>query len=148
MRKPNSNELHVGAIIGLLVLTISTSAHASGASVSNGWFRKLPAGLPAAGYFTLHNGGSKTISLTGASSPACSMLVLHNSENMGGMMHMDDVSGVDVLPAATVNFAPGGYHLMCIKPALALGARVPVSLQFLDGTKLQTEFVVRDANGK
>ena len=148
MRKPNSNELHIGAIVGLLIMALGTNAHASGASVSNGWFRKLPADLPAAGYFTLHNSGNKTISLSGASSPACGMLMLHNSENMGGMMHMDDVSGVDVAPAATVDFAPGGYHLMCMKPALALGAKVPVTLRFLDGTKLQTEFVVRDANGK
>ena len=148
MHKPNSNELHIGAIAALLVIVLSTNAHATGASVSNGWFRKLPANLPAAGYFTLHNEGGKTISLTGASSPACGMLMLHISENMGGMMHMEDVSGVDVAPAATVNFAPGGYHLMCMKPALTLGARVPVTLQFLDGSKLQTEFVVRAANGK
>lgn len=148
MRKPNSNELHIGAIAALLVLVLSTSAHATGTSVSNGWFRKLPANLPAAGYFTLHNGGSKTISLTSASSPACGMLMLHVSENMGGMMHMNDVSGVDVAPGATVAFAPGGYHLMCMKPALTLGAKVPVTLQFLDGSKLQAEFIVRDANGK
>jgi len=150
IRNPNSNELHIGAIAGLALLALTVQADASGASVSNGWIRKLPSGLPAAGYFDLHNGGAKSISLTGANSPGCGMLMLHKSEDMGGMMHMDDVSGVDVAPGATIKFAPGGYHLMCMspKPSLTPGSTVPVTLEFADGTKLPTTFAVRDANGK
>ena len=49
MHNPNSNELHIGAIAGLALLAFTVQADASGASVSNGWIRKLPAGLPAAG---------------------------------------------------------------------------------------------------
>jgi periplasmic copper chaperone A len=150
MRRMNSNELHIGAIAALVLLALTAQADASGTSVSNGWIRKLPSGLPAAGYFDLHNGGDKTITLTGASSPGCGMLMLHRSENMGGMMHMDDVSGVDVAPGATVKFAPGGYHLMCMgsKPSLTPGSTVPVTLIFADGSKPQFIFSVRDANGK
>ena len=150
IRNPNSNDLHIGVIAALVLFVLTAQADASGASVSNGWFRKLPSGLPAAGYFELHNGGDKTISLTGASSPGCGMLMLHKSENMGGMMHMDDVSGVDVAPGATIKFAPGGYHLMCMspKPSLTPGSTVPVTFVFTDGTKPQFPFAVRHANGK
>jgi len=134
----------------MMLLVFTAHAFAAGAAVSNGWFRMLPANLPSAGYFDLHNGGSKTISLTGASSPACGMLMLHKSENMGGMMHMEDVAAVDVAPGRTIKFAPSKYHLMCMDatPALKAGAHVPVTLEFADGSKLQSTFAVRDANGK
>jgi len=66
------------------------------------------------------------------------MLMLHRSENVGGTMRMDDVSSVEVAPGATLKFAPGGYHLMCMDPSPALkpGARVAVTLSFVDGTKV------------
>ena len=141
--------IHLAASAALAVLIFASPAEAAPA-VGNGWIRLLPAGLPAAGYFDLHNGGDKTISLTGAGSPACGMLMLHRSENVGGTMRMDDVSSVEVAPGATLKFAPGGYHLMCMDPSPALkpGARVAVTLSFVDGTKVTSEFSVRGAAGK
>jgi copper(I)-binding protein len=148
--KPSSNELHFSAIAALAVLVLSVSANGAGVSVNNAWFRKLPENLPAAGYFDLHNGGGKIMSLIGASSPACGMLMLHRSVNMGGMERMDDVTAIDVAPGGTVKFAPGGYHLMCMEPKASFetGAQIPVTLEFADGSKLQVKVAVRDANGK
>jgi periplasmic copper chaperone A len=130
-------------------LLLSAAAQAAGPTIGNAWFRALPAQLPAGGYFDLHNGGAKTISLVGADSPACGMLMLHKSERSGGMEHMTEVARVDVPPGGTVSFAPGGYHLMCMDPMpmLKIGARVPVTLQFADGTSLRAEFAVRNAAG-
>jgi periplasmic copper chaperone A len=78
------------------------------------------------------------------------MLMLHKSENIGGMMRMDEVSSVEVAPRATLKFAPGFYHLMCMNPnpALKPGAHVAVTLVFSDGTKVTSEFAVRNAAGK
>jgi hypothetical protein len=78
------------------------------------------------------------------------MLMLHKSENVGGTMRMEDVASVEVAPRATLKFAPGGYHLMCMDPSPALkpGARVSVTLEFADGTKLQSQFAIRGANGR
>jgi hypothetical protein len=144
-----SNSLHLAAIAALALLIFGSPAKAA-PTVSNGWIRLLPAGLPAAGYFDLHNGGDKAISLTGAGSPACGMLMLHKSDNSGGMEHMMDVSSVEVAPGATLKFAPAGYHLMCMDPSPALkpGAHVAVTLEFADGTKVTSEFAVRNAAGK
>jgi copper(I)-binding protein len=149
LRIVNSNNLHLAAIAALALLIFAVPAKAA-PTVSNGWIRLLPADLPAAGYFDLHNGGDKTISLTGASSPACGMLMLHKSEKVGGMMHMEDVASVDVAPRATLKFAPGGYHLMCMKPnpALKPSAHVAVTLVFSNGAKVTSEFAVRNAAGK
>ena len=144
-----SNNLHFAAIAALALLLFAVPAKAA-PTVANAWMRLLPAGLPAAGYFDLHNGGDTSISLTGASSPACGMLMLHKSENVGGMTHMEEVSGVDLAPRATMKFAPGGYHLMCMNPnpALKPGAHVAVTLIFADGTKVTSEFAARNAAGK
>jgi len=150
LHKLNSNNLHLAAIAGLAILLLTTHAHAAGATVSDGWIRRLPGDLPAAGYFTLHNGGHNSVALTGADSPSCGMLMLHKSENMGGMMHMMEVSRVEVAPGETVRFAPGSYHLMCMMPAPALkpGGQASVTLIFADGTRLQSQFAVRGAGGK
>lgn len=142
----NHRSLHALWLVALMAMP----AQAAGPIVSNAWFRALPNNLPAAGYFTLKNASAKTVSLTGADTPACGMLMLHKTEHMGGMNHMSMVDSVDVPAGGTLSFAPGGYHLMCTDPTAALkpGATVLVTLKFADGTTLQMEFPVKSATGK
>jgi len=120
------------------------------ASVHDGWFRALPGGLPSGGYFTLHNDGTAALSLTGASSPACGMLMLHKSENTGGTSSMADVTSLDIPAGKSLSFAPGGYHLMCMQPGAAMkpGGTVKVTFTFAGGTTLDADFAVRNAAGK
>ena len=108
----------------------------------------LPAGLPAGGYFTLHNGGNAPVKLTGADSPACGMLMLHKSEDKGGMSQMMDVPDITVPAGGDLKFAPGGYHLMCMQPKMQPGSVVSVTLQFADGTKTYVNFAVKNARGR
>ena len=87
--------------------------------------------------------------LTGASSPACGMLMLHKTDTESGMASMNDVTTIPIAVGDHISFAPGGYHLMCMEPtaAVAPGNKVPVTLIFLDGTKVTNEFAVRNATG-
>jgi len=126
------------------------AAMAGDIAVTGAWMRALPEGLPAAGYFVLHNGSPKVITLTGARSVACGSLMLHKSQTVSGMSSMDDVEKVEIAPGATVTFAPGGYHLMCMHPNAALepGAKIAISLNFADGAKLDTLFSVRGPKGR
>ncbi len=119
-------------------------------TVTEGWFRALPPAVPSGGYFTLRNGGGTSVTLTGADSPACGMLMLHQSQNHGGMNHMAHVTDVDVPAGGTLAFAPGGLHLMCMaaKPMPKPGALVPVTLRFKDRHSLNARFEVRGAAGK
>lgn len=119
-------------------------------AVRDAWFRALPAGLPAGGYFTLRNNGSQRAVLTGAESAACGMLMLHQSSNKGGTSSMAHVMTVDVPAGGSVAFAPNGYHLMCTepKPEMKPGGSVPVTLLFQGGEKLTANFAVRNAAGK
>ena len=123
---------------------------ANHAAVSNGWFRALPRNLPAGGYFDLENTGRWMIRLTGAASPACGMLLLHKSEETGGVGRMEDVGEVDIPAHGTIRFTPGGYHLMCMDPTAAMkpASSVPVTLKFSDTTTATATFVVRNARGQ
>jgi len=125
-------------------------AAAATLTVADGWFRALPGTLPAGGYFTLRNAGTAKAVLTGAESPACGMVMMHKSEDKGGLTGMDMVSAVDVPGGGSVAFAPGGYHLMCEdpRPAMKPGGHVGVTLLFQDGSRLAADFAVRSAAGK
>jgi hypothetical protein len=134
----------------LAALLVAGPACAADVTVDNAWFRAMPAHLPAAGYFTIHNAGKSKVTLTEASSPACGMLMLHRSSAESNMATMSDVDGVDVPPRGTVAFAPKGYHVMCMDPTPAMkhGATVPVTLRFAGAKTLTAPFAVKNARGQ
>lgn len=133
-----------------LLLAMTSVAQAAPFEITDGWFRALPGKLPAGGYFTAYNGTGREISITGADSDACGMLMLHQSSNKGGMSSMDMVDRVVVPPGGTVRFAPGGYHLMCENPTakMKLGSKVAVLFKLSDGSSVAAGFVVKNAAGK
>ncbi len=132
-----------------LVLAAGT-AKAGPLTVTDAWIRALPGGLPAAGYFTLHNATAATVVLTGAGASDCAQLMLHRSDTSNGMAMMEDAAAIPVPPGKDVAFAPGGYHLMCLAPSarVKVGARIPVTLYFAGGARLETAFAVRGATGR
>jgi copper(I)-binding protein len=145
---PNVNKAILSAALAAGLIG-SSAALAAQVQVSGAWFRALPSHLPAGGYFTLHNNGVP-VKLKGAQSPACGMLMLHRSADVGGMESMMMVETVVIPAGGTIAFAPGGYHLMCTSPAAAMmpGGHVPVTLRFSDGSSVTVSFAVRNANGK
>jgi copper(I)-binding protein len=107
----------------------------------------IMAGRPVAGYFVLKNNSDTQLSLTGASAPDCSSLMLHKSSNQNGTERMEMVSSVRIPMNGTVRFAPGGYHLMCMDPKGALlsgKGTETVTLQFADGGTLQAPFAIAE----
>ena len=119
---------------------------AAGLSVTDGWLRSIIPSRPAGGYFTVKNDSDTDRKLVGASSPGCGMLMLHQSTT--GTMVM--VRQVDVPAHGSAMFAPGGFHLMCMKPTdmIKPGKSVPVTLKFDGGGTLTADFPVRGATGK
>jgi len=104
----------------------------------------------AAGYFTLKNNGDVDRVLVEASSPGCESIMMHKSESVGGMEKMLMVDSVPVPAHQSVDFAPGGFHLMCMSPTESMkpGISVPVTLTFEGGISLTSDFPVRSAGGK
>jgi periplasmic copper chaperone A len=118
--------------------------------VSDAWIRALPSNVPSGGYFTLSNDSDRRVVLTGASSPACGMLMLHRTETAGGVASMADVPSISIAGGEHVSFAPGGYHLMCMDPTPAIrpGNSVAITLEFGGGAKVTANFKVRSATGR
>ena len=137
------------ALILLAALaTPALAAPAKSVTISDGWFRALPAGLPAGRYFKIRNGGQKDLAVTGAASPACGMLMLHQSENKGGMSGMAMVESVHLPAGKSASFSPGGFHLMCMDAKLKVGGQVPVTIRLSDGSAVTASFAVKDAKGR
>lgn len=134
----------------LCLTLLAFQCQASGLSVSNAWIRLLPAGIPAAGYFTLHNDGTTTLRLVGAASTAFAQVMMHRTIEANGQSRMEMVDAVPVPAGGEVAFSPAGYHLMLMQPTrkIALGERVPIRLRLSDGTTLSVDFLVRGPDGK
>ncbi len=125
-------------------LTAPALAGADGLEISDAQMRITIPGRPAAGYFTLANTGSDTRVLVGAASPACAKAMLHQNKMENGVMKMLPAGELEIAPGDTLRFAPGGYHVMCMKPAADIRNRksVPVTLKFKNGETLEAEFSV------
>lgn len=131
---------------GLAFAPGPTFADEAGMTLSGAWVRSVLPSRPAAGYFTLKNDTGMDRKIVSASSSACGMLMLHLSKGD----HMAMVDSVDVPAHGSVSFAPGGYHLMCMKPGEQVkpGATVQMTLTFDDGGTLTAGFPVRNAKGE
>ena len=136
--------------IAVAVSILSASAAAADLTVSHATLRVISLSVPAAGYFDLTNAASAPVTLVGASSPSCGMLMLHKSSTEGGMARMEDVIALVVPPHGRISFAPGGYHLMCMDPAPALmtARTAKVTFAFQNATAIDATFTVTDARGR
>ena len=139
-------------LIAAPVLMTAGSARAgdAGVTIHDPWMRLIIPSRPAAGYFTLRNATDKPASLVAARSAGCAKLMLHRSVHQNGQDRMVMVKNAPVPAHGTLKFAPGGYHLMCMKPTEAVrpGKSVKVTLSFADGSSLEADFPVKGVGGK
>lgn len=133
--------------LGSFFLLSATGLAAAPITVTHPWFRYIMPEVPAGGYMTLTNATSRSLILTGASSLACGVMMLHRTEQSGGMDRMVAAGTVAVPAHGTFRFAPGGDHIMCMHPVMQVGASVPVTLTFADGSKVQVSFTVYGVGG-
>jgi periplasmic copper chaperone A len=141
-----------GIIAGALAALLSWSAAfaAPDVVVTNARIRLLPGDLPLAGYFDLVNQGKQPLTLIAASSPAFKMVHMHLSMEHAGKSTMIKIEGIELNPGETLNFAPGGYHLMLMDRTqlLRVGDKVPMTLQFSGQQSLPVMFEVKGAGTK
>ena len=114
------------------------AAAAPGIAVTDPWFRLITPRVPAGGYMTLRNGSGQAVTLTGARSDACGMLTLHRTE----ADRMVPVKAATIPSGGALALAPGGFHLMCMAPHMAVGDTVQVTLSFQDGATVVAAFPV------
>jgi hypothetical protein len=96
-------------------------------------------------YLTIQNSGSQADRLVSATSQVAQSIEIHQSQvqdNVASMLKLDTLA----LPAqSTIQFQPGGYHLMLIgvNRALNPGDKISVDLQFEKSAPIQVEVAVR-----
>ena len=115
-------------------------------SVRDAWVREAPPGAAMmAGYMVLQNKTSRSQVLVAASSSGFETVTIHRTIAKEGMTGMEHAPQVELLPKASLLFAPGGYHLMLLNPkrTLRAGDRVDINLEFRGGLVLPVVFEVR-----
>ncbi len=121
-----------GLAAGCIALACGpASAQVAGGSVTitGAWARATaPQQTAGAAYLTLTSPGGDR--LTGVSSDAASMAMLHRSTSQGGMAGMDDVAVLDLPAGRPVTLAPRGMHvmLMDLRHPLVAGGRLGLTL--------------------
>ncbi len=125
--------------LGAAWLPAAVSAEGPSTRVSHVWIREAPPGLDVlGGYFTLENLTGKPLALTSVSSPDFGTVMMHQTVQKGGQDDMQEVARIDIPAHGSVEFQPGGYHLMLMQPKknLAAGDTVTLMLTFSDGSEL------------
>lgn len=137
------------SLLSLALALCAAPALAAPASVmvSDCWVRLLPGSLPSGGYFSVMNMGGKTINLVGVETDAFGMAMLHQTQSNGSTSSMVMVDKAPVPANGTLNFAPGGYHLMLERPThpIKVGTSIPMAFEFDDGEKITSQCKVKSA---
>jgi len=97
-----------------------------------------------AGYLTVHNPSSQEVQVTDVESADFGSVELHATVTEDGVAKMRREEAVPVPPHGTVDFEPGGRHLMMFDPVRPLteGDTVNLTVTLSDGTQLAAEATV------
>jgi len=135
----------------ILAICIGQPAQAEDFSVgslkiSAPWARATPNGATVGGgYMTITNTGTTSDRLVSGSSDLSARFEIHTMSMDNGVMKMRQVAnGVEIKPGQSVEFSPGGYHVMFVglKKSFEQGQQVPALLQFEKAGKVAVQFVV------
>jgi len=118
------------ALVGLL-LVCNPEAQAQ-ALVQAPWARPTVQGQTVGGGYFRIDGGATNDRLLGVSSDIAQSVELHTMRMDGDVMRMRQLNSVEVPARQTVEFKPGGMHVMLIglKTPLKVGNSFPMTLRF------------------
>ena len=106
--------------------------------VDNGYVRLAAVkGQPAAAYFTLH-GGPKDSTLLSVSTEYAIRSEMHESMTSNGMASMKPIDHLALPAHGTLEFKPGGRHVMLydVNPEIVPGRTMSLIFTFSDDTRL------------
>jgi len=134
------------AVLALLISAHAEDVTAGPLKISAPWVRATPKGANVGGgYMTVTNTGSAPDRLIGGATDISSRFEIHEMSMDGGVMKMRAMpKGIEIKPGQTVEFKPGGYHLMFLglTQSLEKGGHVKATLQFEKAGKIEVDFTV------
>ncbi len=119
--------------LALAAALAALPALAAGLSATNAWSRSTP---PVAKvgvvYFTLKNDTNKSDRLLKLSTPVAEKVEVHRTEVLDGIARMREVAVLHLDAGQTLEFKPGGMHvmLMGLKRPLVAGTNYELELLF------------------
>jgi len=144
---PRSRSHLIGLVVACgLALAACTSSGTATPTVTDAWVRSNPNGMGAA-YFSITMPSDDRLISAAVDPSIAARIEVHEVIEDAGLMRMREVDGGIALPAGeSVEFRPGGYHLMLLDmPAmLEVGSTVTLTLRFATSAQLVIEAEVRE----
>lgn len=110
-----------------------------GLDVRTPWIRAAPPGAAMlAGYGVIRNTSRQDFTLTGIEGPDFAHTMLHETRFEDGAARMRHRAQLTVPAGGEQVLAPGGLHLMLMKPRKAMAPDQEVPLEFVCGESRQT----------
>jgi len=113
--------------------------------IGSPWSRATPKGSQTAiGYMTIKNNGTTPDRLIGGSIVVAENFELHSMVMENGIAKMRELKDVEIGPGQTIEFKPGGSHVMFVdlKHPLSKGEHVKGTLVFEHAGTVQIEYSV------
>ena len=115
--------------------------------IVNAWARPAQAGDNGAVYFVINNPTDQPDTLLSVTTPLDAQAELHKSSmDANGVMMMEPQENVPVPANSTVEFKPGGLHVMLVglTTDLKVGDTIKITLNFEKAGNLLIEVPIRD----
>jgi len=100
----------------------------------------------SAGYFDIINHSDKDIDLINAKSNIAQRTEIHEHTMNNGIMKMQKVQTLTIPAKSTINFEPGGYHIMFISVNRPITEKqeIKLTLEFSDGSHKSITAVAKE----
>ena len=137
--------LTLAAALALAGLAAQAHEFKAGAiTIAHPYARATAAGQPIGGGFMKFVNGGGNDKLMSVSAEVSKSVELHEMKMEGDVMKMRQVDGVELQAGKTVEFKPGGFHVMFIglKAPLKTGDSFPVKLKFQKAGEVTVDFKV------
>lgn len=133
----------IHTLIAALALAAGV-AHAQAVDVREAWVRATVPGQKSSGAFMKLTAKEGT-RLVGADSPVAGITEVHEMKMEGDVMKMRAAPDVELPAGKTVEFKPGGYHvmLMDLKTPLKKDSAIPLTLMFKDAKGVESKVEVQ-----
>ncbi len=129
----------------ILLSLLTLFAQSPKIKVENAWVRPAGKGMNSALYFKIANNNSKPDILYKVSSSAALLVQMHETIEKNGMAEMKRVNSVAIPANKSVEFKPGGYHVMLIKLKrdLNVGQKIDFIFYFKKAGRIKISTLVK-----
>jgi len=127
----------------LMLAACSQPVAESPLGFEDAWVRPMPpASMMTAGFGRLVNNSGSDIEISAYSSPQFEDVSLHQTVLKDGLSQMNEVPLLNLAAGSEIELAPGGYHLMFMKPIGEQTETVEIHLELAGGRRFSFELPV------